>query len=720
MSATHSNSTDGRTAGKASSAGLEWCGSGMTVALKGGIDLLLRRPMVYIFNGPAKSRNDEPAAIDVRFPVSDREHVSTGRELGYWPRYDGLTTGQRRSYLQWLAQGRASIPTELGYAFLFIYGLERRALVDRADQQDIFREVVRLRQLYAATGLPRNHSFDSYTSSFLWFLVAQHPQAFSRAEIKHLVQAPGMWSDQTLSTAIYWFVTARRTLSDWTALRIAQSLPGSLSSAPVRRVNQYFQALFKIRYLKKFPGGFPPAQAKLNRKYVYRPSSAALQPMEVVAPDYAGNVEHYGPLSDVWNECSKELYKLGAIASKDQNLVNSPEGWEATPAELRKGTLHPLTDAFCQLLVPHTNASGLSVLQARELALLLRIEEVSKFTVTQCRRVARIASEIGYCVEPDPVTTNKAWKVDRPVAFFLRVTDEEVDTSRYPAAMCMLRIGVAVKSAETAISEDAITAIMGQVAGVFDLNQVERRRLEAVAALLAITGAELAVVTRIVKDLPAIQREKMAKLTLVFASTDGIISTSELRIIRRVYTSLGFAAGEIERSINELRQDDEPTTVMRHGVHDPGEAIPPPEAAAGSLKLDHAAIAEIMKDTREVTEMLAIAMSTADNAEQSTETSPPDSPADHGAEQIVERPCASAPQRGPAASLQQQYVPLYEQLITKRGWTMAEAEALARQHGLMLGGAVEAINEWFFDAYGEQLLVEDSDNLLVETTAILQ
>jgi uncharacterized tellurite resistance protein B-like protein len=424
-------------------------------------------------------------------------------------------------------------------------------------------------------------------------------------------------------------------------------------------------------------------------------------------------------LSEIWNECTKELHKLSVIVGKDPNLLNSAEGWEATPAELRKGTLHPLTDALCELLVPRTNASGLSVLCARELALLLCIKEVSKFTVTQCRRVARIASDIGYCVEPDPVTTNRAWKVDRPVAFFLRVTDEELDTSRYPAAMCMLQIGVAVKSAEAAISEVAISAVVGQVAGIFDLNQVEKRRLEAVAAILNITGAELAAVTRIVKNLPAIQRDKMAKLTLALVSTDGVISTSELRIIRRVYTSLGFAAGEIERSINELRQDNEPTIVVRQRVRDLGEAIPPPEPAVGSLKLDHATIAEIMKDTSEVTEMLAVAMGVADNAEQSTAASSPDSPTDHSAAQAVEGSSPSISADGPAASLQQQYVPLYEQLITKREWTMAEAEALARQHGLMLGGAVEAINEWFFDAHGEQLLAEDSDNLLVETTAIL-
>src|ERR1039458_2586270 len=59
--------------------------------------------------------------------------------IGRISRTSSDLTGQRRSYLQWLEQGRASIPTELGYAFLFIYGLERRALVDRADQPDIFR-----------------------------------------------------------------------------------------------------------------------------------------------------------------------------------------------------------------------------------------------------------------------------------------------------------------------------------------------------------------------------------------------------------------------------------------------------------------------------------------------------------------------------------------------------------------------------------------------------
>jgi TerB N-terminal domain len=339
MTLGHSTGIGHHNSGNASTPGLKWCGTGVNVSLTGGINLRLLSPMIYVFQGSGNARNDEPASIDVRLPVSEHEHVSTVRELGYWPRYDGLTPGQRRSYLQWIAQGRASIPPELGYTFLFLYGLERRALVEQADQQEIFQEVIRLRKLYAATGVPRNHSFDSYTGSFLWFLVVRHPQLCSLADLTHLVQSPGIWSDQTLSSAIYWFAATHRTLSDWAAMRISQSLPGSRTSVASRRVSQQFQALFIARYLRKFPGGLPPAPASSHRTYVYRPSSAALRQIEFVAPDYASSIGYYGPLSELWNECSDELYRLGVMArtSSARGRTGPSSSWPKRPAAMEAG-----------------------------------------------------------------------------------------------------------------------------------------------------------------------------------------------------------------------------------------------------------------------------------------------------------------------------------------------------------------------------------------------
>jgi hypothetical protein len=45
-------------------------------------------------------------------------------------------------------------------------------------------------------------------------------------------------------------------------------------------------------------------------------------------------------------------------------------------------------------------------------------------------------------------------------------------------------------------------------------------------------------------------------------------------------------------------------------------------------------------------------------------------------------------------------------LITRERWTAAAAEELARRHGLMLGGAIEALNDWAFERADRPLIDE--------------
>jgi hypothetical protein len=65
-------------------------------------------------------------------------------------------------------------------------------------------------------------------------------------------------------------------------------------------------------------------------------------------------------------------------------------------------------------------------------------------------------------------------------------------------------------------------------------------------------------------------------------------------------------------------------------------------------------------------------------------------------------------------TLPPQYIPLYEQLITRPEWPLTEAQALARQHGLMLAGAVDAINDWSQDHRHGQLFFEEETKLIVD------
>jgi len=74
------------------------------------------------------------------------QHVSYDYEdgsLGYWPQYCSLTPESRGAYLSWLASDRCDASCPVGYVFIYLYGLERRALVDSRDENISDAELAR-------------------------------------------------------------------------------------------------------------------------------------------------------------------------------------------------------------------------------------------------------------------------------------------------------------------------------------------------------------------------------------------------------------------------------------------------------------------------------------------------------------------------------------------------------------------------------------------------
>ena len=56
----------------------------------------------------------------------------TTPEVPYYPSYSALEPRARGGYLQWLASGRSHPDADIGYVFLYFYGLERRLMLDQA------------------------------------------------------------------------------------------------------------------------------------------------------------------------------------------------------------------------------------------------------------------------------------------------------------------------------------------------------------------------------------------------------------------------------------------------------------------------------------------------------------------------------------------------------------------------------------------------------------
>lgn len=111
----------------------------------------------------------EPALIDPKLPIDKPNIDRAGKNVPYWPSYSELQPASRAGYLEWLSSGLEDGQVHVGYAFLFLYGLERRLLGDgkpfiheKAELEFMQRQLISLLKLYG-----KIDSFERYAASLL-------------------------------------------------------------------------------------------------------------------------------------------------------------------------------------------------------------------------------------------------------------------------------------------------------------------------------------------------------------------------------------------------------------------------------------------------------------------------------------------------------------------------------------------------------------------------
>lgn len=320
-------------------------------------------------------------------------------------------------------------------------------------------------------------------------------------------------------------------------------------------------------------------------------------------------------------------------------------------------------------------------------------------------RFAEMLSDLGYGIEPDARITGKGYDGGDKVAIFQDSTTSQTEPDRYALASCMLSVGIALAGADGTIHPEEVAHLNQQLLGSFELNESETRRLAARRGLMLESGIDVADVSTALRKLDAAHRALMSRLILSIVAADGVITDPELKALRRLFTSLGFSKQETEEAIRSVTSapgpTDEPVEVAAGVQGDSGEVIPANASTTPpALRLDRVAIAAIMRDTHEVAQMLAEAMNL-----ETIETSPEPVPEDilsNTQSSIVD---PSVPAR---------YASFYQVVVTRPSWSQSELAALAKQHGLMLAGAVDAINDWSTERHGGPLLYEDGAHYTLE------
>ena len=132
---------------------------------------------------------DEPSLLDPTFKVAEPSDKSSVKKLPQFPKYSEMTPEQRWCYIDFLAGDRSSCQ-DIGYAFVYLYGIERRLIVDTKkpdevgddERQRLVREIIRLMECFKS----RSRSFYQYTTLLLLYDGTIFKMGYTNEEISSI------------------------------------------------------------------------------------------------------------------------------------------------------------------------------------------------------------------------------------------------------------------------------------------------------------------------------------------------------------------------------------------------------------------------------------------------------------------------------------------------------------------------------------------------------
>ncbi|MBB5350678.1 putative tellurite resistance protein B-like protein [Haloferula luteola] len=656
---------------------------------------------------------DEPSAIyktaDVDQRPSDRE------DLPYYPSYSTLSPSQRAFYLDWLARGRRdAVPEHLptGYLFLFFYGIERRMLVDGDFDPAMWFEVYELLRIYGLTR--RSRSVASYFGDFLHFTsYSQGPAGYANV-CQGLLDLQGRRTSETaLTLALANHYRANKPI-DWAiAHLVAMNLDDSRRSVVTERTGDAFKGMFRKRFEDRYPEGMVLKTSKREQIVRYQTGNNSLNPccsnfaaggggsdaaVLLKVPGVMGIKSQFKALSSIWNQCIEELsgYSRAVARLSSAASVSNQDRLKAhlaLPVEIRKDHPHPLTDPFAETLQTCPEFDGIHFIPVGLLAGLLGIGERATLTQRQSEDLAALVESFGYTIAPHPVILNLPLAWNQEVA--LAACAETPTTSKELGGLLrLLYLAVLVASADGVVDETELE-VFHRASGISDeYGRIQIRATEA--ALTRDTNVASKQLQRIAKSVHQGERMIVFKLLVQIACSDGVLSSDENRLLRRI--SKAFQIGD-DALDNVLTEDStfQTVTVSRGKTRTGGEAIPQStESIAPSFSLDMNRIAALTAETAEVVSILSKAL-----AEESHEDSVP------VAVEAPELQHAMIPEW--MESLESRYHPALLEIIAISDRQTIDIAAIAGRHYLMADDLVDGINAWSDEALGD-FLIEITDD----------
>lgn len=665
-----------------------WVPCGRTIQVAG---YSIPGGMIYHGTG-LKSVNqydDEPALIRPRLKVDTTNPDREGRNMGYWPSYSQIHPTSRAAFLEWLSTGRKDPKANIGYVFIFFYGLERRALVDAKDSAAarneipaIVTEVKRLLSIYG-----ENNSFRGYASKFLDAIQASQ------------VTTPLYRTDPQIGNGCSWEIPLTLKIAlgqvandgvplpaEW-ALAWAENDPSMPRRMPNQRCQAEFRELFKIRYSEKMGEGLKlkPNKMRLKASY-YAASSSFRGNVEIPISDLPDVTETTGPankIRDIANACTDELEGYSRYLGRNPDGRNSIEAISYLPQPLLNKHAGKDFQKLSNWLAVQVHSDVTECLPFSMLLEHIPSIKSDGFGKKEATAIANLLAKMKVGIEPDPRFGNFMPKTGQDVVLF-KISDSAPNSpsTEYSAATVILHLASAVASSDGSLDPNEERHLEEHVEAWLHLSPDEKTRLRAHTQWLVSAFPGMNGVKKRIEVLKQEQKESLGRFLVGVAQADGYIDPTEMKTLTKIYAMLGLDTQSLYSHAHAAAA--EPVTVQTADIVKPqGYAIPTPSPKPSEgVALDLSTIEAKLAETVAVSAILNNIF---------TEDEPTSTQA------VISEPTVSDVV---IAGLDPESFAFMQVLASKLVWAREELERLAADHSLMLDGTLDSINDASFDHFG--------------------
>lgn len=648
-------------------------------------DLIIPDGMVYVGTELLTPMgNNDPCLIDPSKSIA-RQGDYTERQFGYWPSYSAIPASARRAYLEWLSGGRQDPNADIGFVFLFFYGLERRVIIDGANNgiaqgewTAVTQELRRLLAIYGDT----SHSFRRYASELLnWATLATYDSK--------LYEKPVPGFSKTYELPIYLKLALGQAAKDSApvpvdiALAWARLEPAITLRTPATRCTEQFEELFRCKYIETFGSGLVLPKNKTRLKFVYQPASSGFQGYRPPTlsfedtPDVSvltGPVKKIQSLVDV---VTKELDPFSRFLGRNPDDKASLEGLLLLPVTLwpaeRQSTLEQLKARLAHdvLLMPLSELQ--SMLGAQNTLARDKVLEL-----------ARVLESINIGMEPDILNGAKAPKPEEVVVLFSTLPGEVVSrsTAAYHVAVLTIELASSVATADGEFSSQEEKHLREQIQSWTHLTPNHLCRLIAHLRLLTVVPVSLARLKKKLEPLDEVAKETLAAFMATVAQSDGTVAPNEVKMLERIYKALGVDPSKVFSYLHQVATDTPVPPLSSNGM-------------TSEFKLDHSRVAALQQDTDKVAALLSSIF---------TEDVPPE--AFEPSEAVESEPTVTLTKT--FLGLDEQHGSLGRLLLSRPQWAREELLDAAEDLDLLLDGALEHINDAAFEHF-DMPLAEGTD-----------